>query len=282
MDEKLTAVLHKVIQLSKQNPEFNAELRKELGITPSASVTSIDDDKMRQIYEHCIQQILKKQAEEFYKDFPIESIVPMLVSDYIRMEAFRRSDNFGDFCLALYQQIENMTNYLCNRNDLNEIAEKMWAAPAYIKVGKNITPSLENRSESNFIIAKLVLKGKDDKYVEKSQSPLRAQTALDKIRSIVYFLGYKGMMRYTDYDDFKSITDSLSDIYQCRNLNHRGNPLDNWAQKIYDRIIPLKSFHYLKFLGVLTQYVTFICDGLSVIETLHNYAKGLSHKKGSA
>ena len=108
---------------------------------------------------------------------------------------------------------------------------------------------------------------------------MRSQTALDKIRSIVYFLGYKGMMRNTDYDDFKSITDSLSDIYQCRNLNHRGNTPTEWEQRVYDRIIPLKSFHYFKFLGVLAQYITFIHQGLSKIEMLYNYAKSLPDKK---
>ena len=36
MDEKLKLTIGKIVQLSKQNPEFDAELRKRLDITSSA------------------------------------------------------------------------------------------------------------------------------------------------------------------------------------------------------------------------------------------------------
>lgn len=36
MDEKLKSTIDKIVQLSKQNPEFDAELRKRLEITSSA------------------------------------------------------------------------------------------------------------------------------------------------------------------------------------------------------------------------------------------------------
>lgn len=36
MDEKLQTTLNKVIQLTKQNPEFGSRLRKALEIEPSA------------------------------------------------------------------------------------------------------------------------------------------------------------------------------------------------------------------------------------------------------
>ena len=35
-------------------------------------------------------------SEDFYKDFPLKSIIPILVEDFIRMEFFHRKDNFGD------------------------------------------------------------------------------------------------------------------------------------------------------------------------------------------
>ena len=98
------------LNLTKQDVEFNEELRKKLGITSSASSALIDDDRLNQIYEYCIEKIIRKQAEDFYKDFPITAIVSTLIDDYVRMESFRRKDSFGDFCLALYQQIECVTH----------------------------------------------------------------------------------------------------------------------------------------------------------------------------
>ena len=138
MDDTIESILHKVIQLTRQNPEFNTELRKALEITPSAMSISIDEGKLDNIYEYCIEQILKKQANEFYQDFPIKSIIPSLVDDFVRMESFRRKDAFGDFCLALYQQIECITNCICENSKLNQIAEKMWGQSAYVKSGAGI------------------------------------------------------------------------------------------------------------------------------------------------
>ena len=74
MDEKLKPTLDKIVQLTKQNPEFEKELRKALEIRPSANSASIDDERISQIYEYCIEKIIRRQATEFYSDFPIGSI----------------------------------------------------------------------------------------------------------------------------------------------------------------------------------------------------------------
>ena len=37
-----------------------------------------------------------------------------LIEDFIRMEHFRRDDNFEDFCLAMFQQLEGTINFLVN------------------------------------------------------------------------------------------------------------------------------------------------------------------------
>lgn len=118
MEDNKKAAIEKIYLLTKQDVEFNEELRKKLGIASSASSALIDDERLNQIYEYCIEKIIRKQAEDFYKDFPITSIVSTLIDDYVRMESFRRKDNFGDFCLALYQQIENITNKICESSVL--------------------------------------------------------------------------------------------------------------------------------------------------------------------
>ena len=95
MDEKLKSVLHKVIQLTRQYPEFNVELRKELEIAPSVALESLSEDKMSEIYEYCIEKILDEQAKNFYQAFSSKPFFSQLVFDYKRMERFRRKNDFG-------------------------------------------------------------------------------------------------------------------------------------------------------------------------------------------
>ena len=225
MDDRLKLVLHKVIQLTRENPEFNTELRKALEIAPSERGISIVDERINQIYEYCIEQVIRRQALEFYADFPIASITPQLIADFVNMEFFRRKDDFGNFCIALYQQIENITNKLCENRSLSFITEKMWAYPAYVKDG-----IINDRPESEYSIAKLIFPGENKKtghsyYYEKSKVSLQSQYANDKIRIIIYFLGYRAAMKNSDYESYKEITAIMNDIYQCRNMNHRGNTL---------------------------------------------------------
>lgn len=123
MDEKIKATIDKIEILTNQNHEFDIELRKRLNIA-SANIVLQEDDRISHIYEYCIEEVIKKQANEFYNDFPISSIKDILIEDFIRMEFFRRKDNFGDFCLSLYQQIECITNKLCEDRQLTDITEK--------------------------------------------------------------------------------------------------------------------------------------------------------------
>ena len=284
MEDKLKATIDKIIKLSKQNEAFGAELRKALEIMPSAKSALMDEERIGQIYEYCIEKIIRKQAEEFYKDFPLKTITSGLIEDFARMESFRRKNQFGDFCLALYQQIECMTNKLCEMRVLSDIVEKMWSSPAYVKTVNGKESSIGERLDSTYNIAMLIFPGQNKKTgqphsIEKSRITLQGQYANDKIRIIVYFLGYKAKMKANDYDNFVELTGLLSDIYVCRNMNHRGNTLNPWEEENLNRIIPLQSLYYFKFMGVLAQYVVFIKQGFPVLNDIENYAKTLSIKK---
>ena len=218
------STIDKIARLTQQNTEFDMELRKRLNVASANSVLS-DDERINDIYEYCIEDIIKKQATEFYADFPLQTIKDRLIGDYIRMESFRRKDNFEDFCLSLYQQIECMTNKLCENKDLSDITEIMWGHPAYLKIEKGKDTSIYNRG-GDYTIASLLFPGNNKQSGNtnafvKSRISLQTQYAMDKIRTIVYFLGYKAMMKSGDYDSFVEITSLLNDIYQCRNMNHR-------------------------------------------------------------
>lgn len=285
MDEKLMSTLDKICRLTQQNTEFGAELRKRLNVA-SANSAIIDDDRITQIYEYCIEKIIRKQAKEFYEDFPIKSIVSILEEDFVRMESFRRKDNFGDFCLSLYQQIECMTNKLCEDSTLSDITSNMWGCPAYVKSEKDIPVDISNRLSGDYSIANLVFPGQNKKTgnlysIEKSQSALQTQVAKDKMKIIVYFLGYKAMMKSSDFESYREFTSLLGDIYQCRNMNHRGNSQNEWEIAIFERISPLKSLYYFKFMGGLAQYVDYIKNGMSFVPEIKKYSDCIGKQKVS-
>ena len=49
------------------------------------------------------------------------------------------------------------------------------------------------------------------------------------------------------------------------------------VKEIQDRILPLKSLYYFKFLGVLAQYVEYIKEGYAYIPTIIDYAYSLQN-----
>lgn len=285
MDEKLMSTLDKVCRLTQQNAEFGAELRKRLNVA-SANSAIVDDERITQIYEYCIEDVIRKQAKEFYADFPIKTIVPILEEDFIRMESFRRRDNLGDFCLSLYQQIECMTNKLCEDSTLSDITSNMWGCPAYVKSEKDTPVDISNRLSGDYSIANLVFPGQNKKTgklysIQKSQSALQTQVAKDKMKIIVYFLGYKAMMKSSDFESYIEFTSLLGDIYQCRNMNHRGNTQNEWEIAIFKRISPLKSLYYFKFMGGLAQYVDYIKNGMSFVPEIKKYSDSIGKQKVS-
>lgn len=268
MDDKLKATVQKIKQLAQQNPEFKEEMRKMFSETSSANAVSIDNDKIDHIYEYCIEEVIRKQANEFYKDFPIEIIKNDLVSDFVRMEFARRKDNFKDFCLALYQQIEHMTNHLCD-NNMFDILCKLCSKSAYVDKSN---PILLNRTQSTYTIEAIILgKGKFIKDIG-----INDLSAIQKIKIVLYFIGYKAQMVNSDFDNYNDIKNSLYSLYQCRNLNHRGGVQNESQQTILNNIIPYKSLYYFKFMGILAQYTEFIKNGITFLPEIKSYANSLN------
>ncbi len=241
MNDKLRSTLEKIEALAKQNPEFALELQKIAKCSSLANSAHIDDSRMDHIYEYCIEEKIDKQAHEFYDNFPCKKIVDKLIGDYKRMEYFRRKDNFEDFCLSLYQQIECITNFMCSLEQFQTLVYDNWESPAYIN------------STSDFTIAQLVF-GKS-KASEKSKKELKDLFATELMGIVLYFFGFFKRMKYTDYDRYKGFVSKLYDIYQCRNMNHREGNRSTAQQETLDRILPYKSMYYFCFMGILAQFV---------------------------
>ena len=228
MDDNIKSVLHKVVQLTRQNPEFNTELREALDIAPSAIGISIDDGKLEHIYEYCIEQILEHQSKSFYKHFTNCPFYSQLVYDYKRMERFARRNEFGDYSLALFQQIECLLNVIFASNDFVDAINKMWDYVVYFNKKKN----------SNVTIANVIF-GYDD-YLDKGleRAEKKNFTVRDKLRIVIFF--------------FKHFEDILNDIYLCRNTNHRGN---DYSEDKYEDYLSKSSYTYFLFGWSLTQFM---------------------------
>ena len=104
---------------------------------------------------------------------------------------------------------------------------------------------------------------------DKSLSPI------DKMKSVVYFLGYKAMMKYSDYDNFCEISNLLYSIYQCRNLDTR-NGRSDLAQATIDKVLAKRTLFQYKFENVLIQYTEFIKEGYSFLPIIRKYADDIS------
>lgn len=120
MDEKLKSTIDKIVRLSKQNPEFDAELRKRLDITSSANVVSsqmsICDDV------HAIRETLEIRANNSISyDFILakgnQRLRDQLLIDNLRMENAalnlkeKELERFYSFCANAFYQIENVVNF---------------------------------------------------------------------------------------------------------------------------------------------------------------------------
>ena len=226
-----------------ENNDFKNGLQKLLGIDSTSTMPVLVDvanDKIDHIYEYCIEEVVRKQAEEFYAYFPISEIASELVEDFVRMERFRREDNFGDFSLAVYQQIECITNYLYSELESQTFFDIIKDQPAYaIRQIENRNQQLKKRQTiADFI-------------------KLDKAGAMDKVSMVLYFIKDATMQ----FDN--SLFQSIRDIYECRNLNHReSKPTEKQAERI-SRILPYKSSYYLMFQGTLFSFVAGISKGIS-------------------
>lgn len=275
--EAIIKTIDKIAQLSKQ--PGNEWLFKEF-FKHYCPEETIGNTKLDEIYEYCIEKVLKEQAKGFYKDTLFKEIEPQLEFDFVRMERARRRNDFDEFAMAVYQQIERITNTVCSNQKLNESVSKLMGHPAYVnsivqKDGTWSAPTISDRNTtSSYQIARLLF-GKS--APEKALSNLSAQWAVDKIYCVLYFLCYQAKLKSQEYNQFVEYKKIYNAIYQFRNLNHRGSVLKDDQKEIIDNIRPQQGVYYFKFMQALLFYVEGVANGLANLDELYNYS--LSQKK---
>jgi hypothetical protein len=215
-------------------------------ISESKTVEEIAKNSIIQnIHEYCVEQKIEKQAKEFYANFPIPEIKLQLIQDYKKMEHERRRDDFENFSLCVFQQIENITNYLFDNFIL-----KNWET---------------NKSE-------IVIRFPDGN--SKTLSSLIMGNTIDwyannKFKAVIFFYYFNETLKTTV--PFNEIVEKFNEVYQMRNKNHRGSNPKDFQQKILDKIKGFESKYYFKFYGFLEDFVNKIEAALTKkIETQKN------------
>ena len=203
---------------------------------------------IQNIHEYCVEQKIEKQATEFYNSFPIQEIKDQLIQDYKKMEHERRRDDFENFCLCLYQQIENITNCLFETGVVS----------TWNNVKHNIAiKSFYDRNQKQYV---LPTNGGTsiEKLVFQNTNPiddLSKWQANRKFRAILYFFYFNKEVTRDDYE-FNSIYFTHEEIYQMRNQNHRGSKPSEYQKKTLNKIQGNESKYYFKFYGFLQDFIT--------------------------
>lgn len=258
--KKLLDFLENRILSNHNNQWFAKELYKILAPTSDARISDI--------HEQCIESILKEQATEFYKDFVIEDIRPQLIADFIKMEHWRRRNNIQEFGLAIFQQIECITNRLSQDDTLCEVFRIMMDALCYVD---SFNPMVVNRYEkSSYTIGQLLFM---HDAPTKSKEILPQQWTFDKFKAINYFVCHKACLTNFQFNQFVEENNIFGEIYALRNLNHRGNELTDKERERLQKIEENPSRTFLTFISFLSWFIDSVNNGFPLSKELKEYAQ---------
>lgn len=216
----------------------------EAFVTDVSPLCSTGEQRLDAIYELCIEKIIREQATAFYKDFPIAEIRPQLVEDFIRMDYFKRKDNFEDFCLATFQQIECViAYYFSNENFMKDL--RIHITDTAYKTDKG------NTQHADFIFT-------DSGHREKLD--LTNSYWIERFRSVIYWICFH--KKWTS--ECGEMIKKGNQLYQCRNLNHRGNSKTEYQENVLREVLPSHYQYYLKFTALLSTFIEKIVESFTV------------------
>lgn len=251
-EDDLKKLLPYVLRIASEpsNLWFKEQLSKEL------FSKHLEHPQIDEIYEYCIHKVIEDQAKKFYEDFKLSSAKTQLVRDFIRAEKFKRANEFGDFSLAVHQQIEMVVNKLIEYyiSDLEEIM-------------KNLDVICYKSKQQNHSLRDLIFFPKKEGESEEKKlndidkilrKPLIEWAYNYKIRLILYYFYYDQKI-YSSYDFHKNYSMAYNSIYQARNLNHRGGIIND-KQK---RAIEMAHRNYYKYLGFLEDFLEVVNNRLA-------------------
>jgi hypothetical protein len=238
---------------------------------------------IQNIHEYCVEQIIDKQANDFYASFPIDGIKQQLVQDFKKMEHERRRDDFEGFCLSMFQQIEAIVNYLFESNFLKKKLQSDRKSSAFIEWDNE--KRIWTRTSKQRLIPFLLLKinpeknpnspkydpssttpfftmdeKSEDAYFDIDGKPVidfnpykRSWGFINRFRAVLFYQYFKSELKQMDFDD---IYKPGYELYIMRNQNHRESKPTDKQQEIIDSIKGKEGKFFFKFYGFLQDFVT--------------------------
>ena len=239
----LLEFISKILE-QEENGWFKENLKKVLLLNNNSSFSQVDE-----IYEYCLKKIIKDHSEKFYEDFKLKTIKQKLIADFVRMEKFRREDNFEDFCLALFQQIEGIVNELSNEQIYNH----------FIDNHNVITHKVKDKLAYEYVDQKLwqliFYPGMNEEDLTKKLSKkIYEWDFMERFKLILYYYFYN--KKIYNYQDFLSTYFLSAELYQSRNLNHRGGKTSEKQRITIEKVNANSHKYYFKFLGFLEDFVS--------------------------
>ena len=239
------------ITATPNNNWFKKELVNKLNFVNTFNGSN--NSEISEIHEYCIKQILNDQAKMFYRDFKLVEINNMLCNDFVRMEQFRREDNFEEFCMAMFQQIEQIVNalfdskmkeYIINNKHsiISSWQDKETGRNTKIELWQYLfSKNLDRHNNEN------TLNSTGDLNIDKLH-------VKQKYKAILYFYYFNQQSQY--YNNYKNNIGIFDELYQIRNLNHRGGPkYPNQVLQI-EKVKADMQKYYFKFLGYFEDFVS--------------------------
>jgi len=204
-----------------------------------------------EVHELNLEQYIRLQATKFYEKFPLNELKYDLVTDFIQMEHCRRRDDFEGFSLAVFQQLENVTNYLFTEKNLWGKAKELSQLPMFTSYSKDglgkrfgitLGEQLMFRKDSNLDL-------RLNEFFNKESINVNF---LIRFKVILYFIYFKE--KVTSISDWNQVYALGYNIYLSRNRNHRGS-INSESQAIKQEIITRSRYnYYLLFSGFLADF----------------------------
>ena len=257
--KKLVVLIDSISKI-KGNEWFINELSTILSQSKT-KVKNIDiSTKIEQISELCIEDIIKRQADEFYKKIGNITMASSLANDFKLMEHFKRRDDFCSFSFCLYQQLENMINFYVkkNKNDIVHFYENRKKS-AFSKFSNELYGySLQNLIINKYFSDEKRYYNSNDYDLFFSQDRNRNFNSFSikiKFRFALYY-GYYNRFVYQS-KDFKQMEDIFGKIKVVRDSVHRGSEFYNKRDnEILNDTLNNRYSNYLLFYGFLENFIS--------------------------
>lgn len=216
-----------------------------------------DRSVLGEIYESAFDNIINKQADQYYSKSP-KDIRKELVYSFTEMEHQRRRNNFLKYTESLFQQVECIVNFLFHKKDIEKYLTTKFNE-TFVVNGK---PAYNETSPAT--VGKSLFDGKITRSDEIRSfiSDDRDASITIKFKTVLYIFYYEGRVFYSPY---KELLDIFNEIRQVRNFFHgyKSSKLDsdinigntlNYDQRIVDAARNDSSIKFLAYQGFLSTF----------------------------